>query len=457
MATLPSPLCRLPARLHHLPVAMTMTRTTKIRRTALAALLAAASTGAAVELSLEGAVQAALIGNRDLVAARFAVKKAEGRLRQAGLLPNPEIEFQGFSDFVSGGDGEGEFTLGLHQALPLTARLSISREISRVGVAEALREVRDHERVLVARVQELYVRVLAAQRRETAGRQARVDAGELGKLAAERVAAGQGSLAEAALARVDEQRWLTSSTAAATEAERLRLELKTALGLAAGAPLQLTQSLESVVETLRARSMQPRASYRPDLELALLALDRAGAEKRLAKAGAWEGVRVGVEYMQDRGVDAPAGIDTGHFLGVKVSLPLPVWDLKTGEIEASEAAEEQRAARVGALELEVANAIAAARRRAELFEEQWRVFGRDTQPVIDGAEQDLVRGFEEGRVEARDLLLVRAQNASLRAESADILGNLASALIELEAAAGTHPAVAAPYLEEPPLHRRKKL
>ena len=446
--------CRRPARLYHLPVLRTMTRITTSWKTAWATLLVIASSAAAADLSLEGAVQAALMGNRDLAAARFAVKKAEGRLRQSGLLPNPEIEFQGFSDFVSGGDGEGEFTIGLHQTLPLTARLSIAREVSRVGVAEALREVRNHERMLVARVQELYVRVLVAQRRETAGRQARLDAGELGKLATERLAAGQGSLAESALARVDEQRWLTSSTAAATDAERLRLEMKTALGLSSEAPLQLTQSLEAVVETLRARSYRTRPSYRPDVELALLALDRAGAETRLAKASAWEGIRVGVEYLQDRGVDEPAGIDTGHFLGVKVSLPLPVWDRKTGEIEANQAAQEQRAAQVRALELEVANDIAAARRRASLYDDQWKVFGRDTQPVIDRAEQDLAKGFEEGRVEARDLLFVRAQNASLRAESADILGHLALALIELEAVAGTHPSIAAPYLEETLPHRR---
>jgi len=432
-----------------------MTRITTTCKTAVAALLVATSGAAAVELSLEGAVQAALMGNRDLAAARFAVKKAEGQLRQAGLLPNPEIEFEGFSDFVSGGDGEGEFTIGLHQTLPLTARLSLAREVSRVGVAEALREVRNHERLLVARVQELYVRVLVAQRRETAGRQARVDAGELGKLATERLAGGQGSLAESALARVDEQRWLTSSTAAATEAERFRLELKTALGLPSEAPLQLTQPLEALVESLRARSYQTRASYRPDVEMALLALDRAGAETRLAKASAWEGIRVGVEYLQDRGVDEPAGIDTGHFLGVKVSLPLPVWDRKKGEIETNQAAEDQRAAQVRALELEVANGIAAARRRASLYDDQCQVFGRDTQPVIDNAEQDMAKGFAEGRVEARDLLFVRAQNASLRAESADILGHLALALIELEAVAGTHPSIAAPYLVETPPHRRK--
>ena len=60
------------------------------------------------------------------------------------------------------------------------------------------------------------------------------------------------------------------------------------------------------------------------------------------------------------------------------------------------------------------------------------------------------------RRDARDLLFVRAQNASLRIESTKILEDLGLALVELESAAGTHPAVAAPYLEEKPMHRSKK-
>jgi cobalt-zinc-cadmium efflux system outer membrane protein len=408
------------------------------------------------ELSMEGAVQAALMGNRDLAAARFAVKKAEGRLRQAGLLPNPEIEFNGFSDFITSGDGEGEFIIGLHQVLPLTARLPLAREVSRVGVAEALREVRNHERLLIARVQELYVRTQAARRRSVAAGEAREDAAASSGLAATRLTAGQGTLAESALARVDEQRWGTVATSAATEAETLLLDLKTAAGMPAGAPLALTQTLESAVDDLRARAGLSRATYRPDVELALLGMDRGGAETRLAQASAWEGIRVGVEYMQDRGVDAPGGIDTGHFLGVKVSLPLPVWDRKTGEIDVARATEEERTARVRALELEVGNDISAASRRVSLLEDQWRRYGRDTQPVIDDASREMVQGFEQGRVEARDLLLVRAQSTTLQVEATRIIEDLALALIDLEAAGGTHPAMAAAYLEEKPLHRRKK-
>jgi len=67
----------------------------------LAAVLCAMAYGtdaSAASFSMESAVQAALMGNRDLIAARFAVKKAEGRLRQSGLLPNPELNSTASTD-----------------------------------------------------------------------------------------------------------------------------------------------------------------------------------------------------------------------------------------------------------------------------------------------------------------------------------------------------------------------
>jgi len=422
------------------------------------AVLAAAATNCAFakDLSLQDAVNTALMNNRDLAAARHVVGQAQGRLRQAGLLPNPEIEFNGYSDFVSGSEGEAAFVIGLHQWFPLTARLGLARQVARVDVAMALREVRNRERLLIAEVQKLYIRSQAARRREQSSAEARSDSSDLVSLAGQRLASGQGSLSESALARVDEQRWGNAANVAATEADKYLLEMKTALGLAAGAPLTLTQSLESVVSDLRDTAQRERVSCRPDMELAMLATNKSSAEVALAKAGAWEGIRLGIEYMQDRSVDQPGGISTGDFLGVKVTLPLPVWDRKTGETQERQAAAEAKAAQLRALELEVANSIAAARQQAALFEKQWSRYRETTEPLVESGSREISQGFNEGRVDARDLLMVRAQNASLRVESTAMLENLALALIDLEAAAGSHPAMSAPYLEEVPLHRKKK-
>jgi len=423
---------------------------------AAALCLLAASHGAAAELSLQDAVSNALMNNRGLAAARHVVGQAHGRLRQAGLLPNPDVEFSGYSDFVSGSEGEGAFVIGLHQWFPLTSRLGLARQVARVDVAMALREVRNRERLLIAEVQKLYARAQASRRREQSSAQARSDSSDLVSLAGERLASGQGSLAESALARVDEQRWGNAANVAATQAEKYLLEMKTALGLAADAPLALSQSLESVVGELCAQARSERLFSRPDMELAMLAADKSSAEVALARAGAWEGVRLGIEYMQDRSLDQPGGISTGDFLGVKVTLPLPAWDRKEGETQERQAAAEAKAAQWRALELEVANNIAAARQQAALFEKQWARYRETTEPLVDAGSREISQGFSEGRVDARDLLMVRAQNASLRVESTAMLENLALALIDLEAAAGSHPAMSAPYLEVVPLDRKKK-
>lgn len=208
----------------------------KISILVLAMCVIGSASGAA-DLSMEGVVHAALLGNADLAAARFEVHKAEGRLRSSGLLPNPEIEFLGLSDFASANQGEGEINVGLYQLFPLTSRLGISREISRVGVAEALREIRNQERLLIAKVQELYIRIQAAQMRQQIAQSAGEDFHKYAAAAQERLDSGQGSLSESVMARIETQRWRILANEAHVEAENFLIELKTTLNLPADATL----------------------------------------------------------------------------------------------------------------------------------------------------------------------------------------------------------------------------
>ncbi len=417
--------------------------------------LTVATPGRALDLSMEGAVQAALLGNPSLAAARWEIDKARARLQQAGLLPNPELEFSGMSDFVGGRDGEGALTIGFSQLFPVTSRLALAREVRRVEVAQALRELRNRERLLIAEVQSLYVRIQAARERERAASGVRQSNADFATLARQRLAAGQGSLAEGVLIRIEENKWRTTALAAATEAEVRLLELKTLLGLPAGARLELNQDIGALLRSLRRHPARPAQIHRPDVELALLEMDRVGAEVRLARAEAWEGLRLGLDYTRDHAMDEPEGLGTNDFLGIRVSIPLPLWDRKRGAVAEGAAARSQAEARIRALELEVGNAIATASRKAALYGAQWQAYQTAARDVVAAGEKELSQGFEQARVDLRDLLQVRAQGAALRVESTTIEEHLALALIEWTAAAGSHPAVAAPYLEEPPRRRTK--
>jgi len=413
------------------------------------------SASEAADLSMEGVVHAALLGNADLAAARFEVHKAEGRLRSSGLLPNPEIEFLGLSDFASANQGEGEINVGLYQLFPLTSRLGISREISRVGVAEALREIRNQERLLIAKVQELYIRIQAAQMRQQIAQSAGEDFHKYAAAAQERLDSGQGSLSESVMARIETQRWRILANEAHVEAENFLIELKTTLNLPADAMLSLTESLEDAVKNLRARLQQSRPSQRPDVELQWLALDRAAAEARLARASAWEGIRVGIEYKQDKSMEEPEGLGTGNFFGVGVSLPLPVWDRKIGDRLAADATAEQQRVKIRALELQVANAIATAKKQSDLYEGQWVLYGAESRPLIESAIRNMEAGFKDGRVEATDVVSVHLQCDTLSHGSVEILENFALSLVELESVTGTHPAINLPYVNPNSLRKTK--
>lgn len=396
---------------------------------------------------MEQAVQTALMNNRSLAAARYVVAGAHGRLLQAGRLPNPELEFTGLTDVVFGAKGEGAFTIGLSQKFPVTSRLSLSREIRRVEVAQSLREIRNAERLLIARVQSLYIRAIAAELRAGAAEAARKAAEESVVLSGERIARGQGTVAESGLARVDERRWWNEVMSAKTAAETALLELKTELGLKADAKLRLVESLADAVASLRRRPL--KAAVRPDAELALLEIDRAGLEVRLSRAEAWEGIRIGMEYVYENGVDEPEGLNTDQFLGLKITIPLPVWDQNRGTIAEREARHQETLAKVRAIKLEVQNSITIASRKAALLERQLNAYRSEAESVLSGTETELSDAFKLGRVDLRDLLQVRAQAANLRLESISLQEGLALALAELQAAGGSHPAISKPYVEIP--------
>ena len=128
----------------------------------IAAVCVLSSSAQAV--TLDDAVRAALAGNLDLRAAKYEVEKARGRLIQAGLWPNPELEFSGRTDRAFSSEGERTLSVGFAQAFPITGRLRFARQVRRVDVAQAMVEIRNRERRLIGEVQRDYLTAFLLQR-----------------------------------------------------------------------------------------------------------------------------------------------------------------------------------------------------------------------------------------------------------------------------------------------------
>ena len=408
-------------------------------------LLALLATTPAFGISLESTVQTALANNRELQAARFAVSKAKGRLAQAGKWPNPELELSGMSDVVFRNEGAGAFTVGLAQTFPLTARLSLARESARVDVLRALREIRNRERLLIAEVRATSIEILESQARAKALEDLLAASQKTSSLAEERLAAGQGSLAEKSLSLVDQRRIANELDSARLTQNLALMKLKTLLGLGANDPLELSVTLESAIQNLEAPS-SPKSIHRPDVDLLALEEEKAGLEIALARAEAWEGIRLGIQYTYDQNTDEPEGLGTDQFLGLAVSIPLPVWDQKKGTIEERTASRDETSARLRAAKLEIENSLASALRRVALLRSRLAAFDTQTLAPVSQSVEEMTAAFETGRVDMRDLFIVREKLGQLRLERIALQSQLALALADLESTTGNHPAIRREYL-----------
>ncbi len=393
--------------------------------------------GEGTKLSLAGAVQSAVLNNRDLRAARYAVEQAQARLQQAGRWANPEMEISGQSDLLFGNKGAAAFSAGIFQTFPLTSQLSLSRQIGRLDVERAQREIHNYERLLVERVRIHYIRVVSGEAQIALWKRIEEQQAEIVAAATQRLAAGQGSATETALASAAQTAAWNHLNEAETKAELDRIALKTLLGFPSDHSLSLSDSLSQITDSLRKKTGErPTVLQRPDADLLFLETDRTELAIRLAQTEAWEGLRIGVEYTYDRGMDEPEGLGTDQFLGLKVSIPLPLWNRNQGTAAEKQALRAEMQARLEALQLEIANRLAASLREVQLLQQRVAQIRQRGITTLQTYEKDLHQGVKEGRMDLRDWLAVRSQLTELQVAEVVATAELAEAYARLGAELG---------------------
>lgn len=365
------------------------------------------TTARAVSLSVEGAVRAALAADRELRAARLEVEAARAKVDAAGRLADPELQIE-----VAGGrDFEGRVEIGFAQRFPLTARLGIEKTLSRLAVDAAEAEVELREREIGAAVREAYFRLAGARAAAAMHeKQAGIGAAFAGTVRGQ-VAEGQSSTLEAGEAELEVARLKVA--AAEAEVAKIAAEeaLCTQLSLPFGGAIELTTPL-----ALPAAPPSSKVSGEPPaVRLAEIAAEAARTDIRLARALGWEDVAVGLFVEGERFRDEPEGIETEGLLGLRMTVPLPVWRNAKAVVRSREAAARAREERVLAVRLAMSNTAAAARRQMESRHRSALRIEREALPaarkLADEAEEARLRG----EVGLPEVLRIRARVAELEA------------------------------------------
>jgi cobalt-zinc-cadmium efflux system outer membrane protein len=365
--------------------------------------------------------------NPDLAAARLRIREALGRMNQSGRLPNPELETAMQHDPRM---RDRRFEIGFVQRFPLTGRLALEKEITATEYKAAEAEVREVERRLIAAAREGVVNVLAIrQRRELLDQQAGL-AREFSDFLVGIAAKGEGSALDAGQAKLEaagialEMRQLDAAEAAAVG------QLKPLLGMTPADALIVSGGLPAPVVP------QADASHadRPDYQVA--ALEAAAAETGVAleQARKYEDVEAGLFAGAERTEDAPEGYDKEALVGLRFTIPLPLWNKNEGAIEEAVARKERKQLEAVALARSIHLEAAAA--KAEMIE--WaKLLGELNTTLIPLAEEQASaadEAFRKGQGEIQNVFRSREKRLQLSSARLDALREFHLARVRYEAA-----------------------
>ena len=408
-------------------------------------------------VTLDDAVGAALASNLDLRAARFEVEKARGRLIQAGLWPNPEMEFGGRTDRLGNREGERTLSVGFVQAFPIAGRLRFAKEVSRVDVAQAMVEIRNRERLLIGEVQRDFLSALLLRQQMATNREFIGVNRDFVNLFEQRLKKAEVSEVDVNLAQVELQRVQLETAVLDSELSARELALKQRLGIGPTAALKLDGELDALAGKFRPEKYHTTMVVnRPDLRLLELSGDRAQAEMRLARAEAWQDWSFGLDYENERTLDEPRGIDANNFVGLKISIPLALWNHNEGKIHEQQATANQARQQIEALRLSIRTEIATALAQATKLREVVTSYQSGLLPKLANTTELLKKGYNEGLADATKLIQAQQQRATLRASYLTAYTSYVQALVELETASGNSPFLSKDFLTDrsaPPTKR----
>lgn len=282
-------------------------------------------------MTLEQALQMADQSHPELAVARARIDAAEGRAKQAGAFPNPEVGVKMESARFSGGiTDDAEFLAGVVQPIPLGGRLGAARRVEELDRQRLAREFDVKRLEIRRRVQGAFATVLYLEQVLKAQQEALSSWESAVKIARARVEAGDAIQEEVARVEIE----VVRVRLVLDQVRSMRESAVVALAGAIGEPNLEIESVEGsldmsldvpVLEALAARIQE-----NPALAAVLADVDVQSARIELAEAQRIPDVNLELFYRRIEGTKDDA-FDIGAGFAV------PVFDRNDGRIREAKA------------------------------------------------------------------------------------------------------------------------
>jgi len=382
-------------------------------------------------LTLDEAVQLALLNSRRLQAGFMGLGMGRADVVQAGLLQNPTL---GLSLLFPAGGGQTRLNAGLAQSIMEIWRLPERRAVAEAGLEQQVLALASQASELAGDVRVSYFRIVAARRSAlNAKRQAEFGQRALAAME-ERLSAGVATEVEAGEVRHEE----LSAVLRARKAQGVQIaetrHLASLLSLTRDLMnVPLTDGLPELSGTLPDRETLVARAHASRLDLRALsaAIDAAEAKVALEERRSSPDLAVGVGFENPES-DNP----TDHVLGPSMEVELPLFD--GNEAQVSKARFEWRQLRKLwlALDAELTQQVRGAADRATLATDAARFVQAELLPHAAHSLSLAREAAELGDLTVWELLEVERAVVRVQAEGAAAELEAALAMVELERVLG---------------------
>lgn len=312
---------------------------------ALATTLPGTALAMEAPLTLDVAVQRALTNSRELAAEKEELKGLQNAADRIPLLANPVLELEGTTGALTGSPDDRSISVAVLQEIPLVAVGSRRRSVARAEADLARLRINERTLKLGDEVRRSWVAcAIEQQRLELVQAQTEI-AARLLSIANQRFKAGDLPELEVRLADLDlhkQQLRLTEQQTALATARRQLARLLGLTGIQELPQLAITPTPRAALpgdEQLLSQALQQR----PDLVVMQQETERDRSALELARAESLPSVTVGLSYSNERSSQNAYGLTAGqllqgkertndHILGLKLSIPLPLFSRNQAEV-----------------------------------------------------------------------------------------------------------------------------
>lgn len=393
-------------------------------------MAAAQSPGNSV-LALEEAIERALGENPRLQAAARRIDIAAGQVRQARLIPNPEIGWQG--EEITGdrrGFGEAEHTFILSQVIELGGKRSARIKSARSGVSIAEIDLESLRQDVLAKVTTQFTVAALAQRRLVLINLSIGLAEELRAAAQAKVDAGAAPTAEAIRAGVAVSNARLDSVLAHSEWVNAKTALAAVWESSAPDFDSVRSELPRAVGVPVLSSLLPLLEENPDMRRRTESIQRARLSLNAARALAVPDLTIsaGPRFLAD---------DRSQTFVLGVSVPLPLFSRNQGRIARSQSAIREAEWEHRAVVIELRSRLSEALQNMRTAVNAIKTMRDDIVPAATAAFEEIQRGYRQGRFDYLNLLAAQQDLIAARMRHLDALSDYHRQRIDVERLIGS--------------------